>query len=220
MIKAVIFDMDGLLINSEPFWQEAEIEVFQEMNIHLTQELCQETTGIRVDEVVDYWDRKFPGKQLNKQEVARKIVAKVIELICCKGESKTGVDSILCFLKTQNVKIALATSSAYSIINAVLEQIGIENVFQEISSAMDEEYGKPHPSVYLTTAKKLQVLPQECLVLEDSLSGVIAAKAARMKCIAIPENFPHHSPKFIIADQVLQSLSEITLEVWQKLNEG
>jgi len=121
-------------------------------------------------------------------------------------------------LEGKNVKIALASSSAYSIIDTVLNRLGIKEVFEEIYSAAEEEYGKPHPGVYLTTAKKLQIKPQECLVLEDSLNGVIAAKAAQMKCVAIPELFPDYHPKYIIADLVMKSLSEVNNDIWDKIN--
>ena len=81
VIEAVIFDLDGLLIDSEPLWQEAEILVFQQVNIILTPELCLQTKGLRIDEVVEYWYQKYPWTNLSKQKVEQLIVAKVIELI-------------------------------------------------------------------------------------------------------------------------------------------
>ena len=218
MIKAVIFDMDGLLIDSEPLWHEAEIEVFRQVDIALTKQLCLRTTGLRIDQVVDYWYQRFPWEKFTKQQIAERIVDRVIELISKKGTAKEGVKYTLDFFKKQDIIIALASSSAYRIIDVVLNKLGIRELFQEIYSATEEEYGKPHPSVYITTATKLQVLPEECLVIEDSLNGVLAAKAARMKCIAIPEQVPDYDPKFVIADLILKSLLEINLENWQSLN--
>ncbi len=217
MIKAVIFDMDGLLIDSEPLWQEAEMLIFKQVNIMLTPELCLQTKGLRIDEVVDYWYQKYPWKNLSKQEVEEFIVAKVIELIHLKGEPLAGVDYAISFVKQKQVKIALASSSASKIIQAALQKLNLTDIFAEIYSAESEVLGKPHPGVYLTTANKLNVSPQECLALEDSLNGVLAAKAAQMKCIAIPEPLQYNNPQFAIADVILKSLEKFNDDVWSNI---
>lgn len=214
MIEAVIFDLDGLLIDSEPLWQEAEILVFQQVNIILTPELCLQTKGLRIDEVVEYWYQKYPWTDLTKQNVEQLIVAKVIELIHVKGKPLAGVDRAISFVRQKQVKIALASSSALPIIRAALQKLKLTDVFVEIYSAESEVLGKPYPGVYLTTARKLQVAPQKCLALEDSLNGVLAAKAAQMKCIAIPEPSQRDNPKFAIADTILQTLEELNDTVW------
>ena len=216
-IEAVIFDMDGLLIDSEPLWQEAEILVFQQVSIELTRELCLQTKGLRIDEVVNYWYQKYPWTNLSKQEVEKLIVAKVIELIHLKGKPLSGVNRAISFVRQKQVKVALASSSALPIIRAALQKLKLTEVFGEIYSAESEVLGKPYPGVYLTTARKLQVAPQKCLALEDSLNGVLAAKAAQMKCIAIPEALQRDNPKFAIADIILQSLEELDDSVWHSL---
>ena len=218
MIKAVIFDLDGLLINSEPLWQEAEILVFQQVNILLDNQLCLQTKVLRIDEVVDYWYQKYPWTNLSKQEVEQAIVAKVIELISFKGEPLPGVNSAISFIRTKPVKIALASSSSLIIIQAALKKLNLIDVFTKIYSAESERLGKPYPGVYLTTAQRLEVIPQECLAIEDSLNGVIAAKAAQMKCIAIPEAEQLNNPRFAIADKILNSLNELDDKVWNSLN--
>lgn len=218
MIKAVIFDMDGVLIDSEPLWQEAEIEVFKGVNVPLTREKCQETTGLRIDEVVNYWHRRYPWETPSQEIIAEKILQHLGELIRLQGEGKNGVKYVFQFLKEQNIKLALASSSARFLIDAVLEKLQLRSLFSVICSATEEEYGKPHPAVYLTTAKKLQILPQHCLVIEDSLNGVIAAKAAQMKCIAIPEKFPDYKPQFALADLILPSLFDFDTDIWRKFN--
>lgn len=218
MIEAVIFDLDGLLIDSEPLWQEAEILIFKQVNLVLTSELCRQTQGLRIDEVVDYWYRQYPWTNLSKLEVEELIVNKVIELIHLKGQPLPGVSQAIAFVKNQNVKIALASSSTSQIIQAALQKLNLTEVFVEIYSAESEMLGKPHPGVYSTTAQKLNVPPQSCLALEDSLNGVLAAKAAHMKCVAIPEAIQQKNPQFAIADLILKSLEEFNQPVWNSLN--
>ena len=223
MIQAVIFDMDGVLIDSEPFWQEAEIEVFDTIGLKLTHEMCRETTGLRIDHAVEYWLRRHAQLQGNDKpaipptELEERIVNGVIRRIQTRGEPMRGVDQALAFCKAKGVKIALATSSSYNIISAVLEKLNLRARFQLIYSAEEEPLGKPHPGVYLTVAKKLGLKAADCLAIEDSLMGVIATKAARMKCVAIPEPASRNDPKFTIADFVLGSLLEINDDVWSQL---
>ena len=218
MIKAVIFDLDGLLIDSEPLWQEAEILIFKRVNIFLNSELCSQTRGLRIDEVVDYWYRKSPWTNLTKLEVEELIVSKLIELIHLEGKPLPGVAEAIAFVQSKNVKIALASSSALNIIQAALQKLELAGTFVEVYSAESEILGKPHPGVYLTTAKKLNIPPQSCLALEDSLNGVLAAKAAQMKCIAIPEAKQQQNPKFAIANRILASLEELNDSVWKDLD--
>lgn len=218
MIKLVVFDMDGLLIDSEPLWHEAEMEVFQEVGISLNKENCLETTGLRVDEVVNYWHQRYPWESPGKDRLAEKIVDRVIELIINKGELKPGVESALNFIDTLGVHVALASSSFYTIINAVMDKFGLRKYFQVIYSAQEEEFGKPHPGIYINVARKFNVLPDHSLAIEDSLTGVIAAKAAKMRCIAVPEEAWCNDPRFVLADLKLPSLASLDINIWHQLN--
>lgn len=217
-IEAVIFDMDGVLIDSEPFWREAEMVVFKQVGVQLTESMCFETMGLRVDEVVNYWYRKQPWDNFAAGELEEQIVDAVIEQIVSSGRAKEGAEQAIAYFKNKGLKIALASSSPYRIIQAVVQRLGISENFDCIYSAEEEEYGKPHPGVYLTTARKLDVSPSECLAIEDSFNGVLAAKAARMKCIAIPEGSMHTDPRFVIADLILNSLLDFNNNVWQQIS--
>ncbi len=214
MIEAVIFDMDGLLIDSEPLWQEAEMQAFKKVNISLTRENCSETTGFRTDEVVDYWFRKRPWKGMSKSDMVEEITGDVIQLIKEKGNLKPGVQNTLDLIGDNGLRSALATSSNYRIIRAVLDKFNLNPAFEVIHSAQDETYGKPHPGVYLTASQKLKVYPENCLALEDSLAGVIAAKAAKMFCIAVPER---PDKRFVLADIQLSSLEEFNSDILRQI---
>jgi sugar-phosphatase len=120
----------------------------------------------------------------------------------------------------KQLKLALASSSAQRLIDAVLQKLYLTDTFEVVCSAQDEPYGKPHPGVFITTAGLLAVPRERCLVLEDSPNGVLAAKSAGMKCIAIPD--PHHfdDPKFCISDFKLRNLSEINDKLWHQLTQS
>lgn len=217
MIRAVIFDMDGLLIDSEPFWQKAEIEVFSTLGVSLTQERVQETMGLRVDEVIQYWYSRYPWKDYAEEKTARQIVDKVIELVQQKGIAKKGVYQIMQLFTQQKLPIAIASSSWNEIINAVVDRINIGESINLVHSAQDEPYGKPHPGVYITTAQKLGVAPSECLAFEDSPNGLLSAKAAKMKCVAVPDETLREDKRLYIADMKINSLEDFSVEVLKQL---
>ena len=208
MIKAIIFDMDGLLIDSEPLWEIAEMKTFSSLGVPLTSEMTKQTMGLRADEVVEYWFTRYPWKKLSKKEVEVLIVNDVINLVKEKGLPKSGVHQIIKLFAEKKLPTAIASSSQTKIIDTVIEKLGIGNTMKVICSAEHEPYGKPHPGVYLTTAKKLGVLPEDCLVFEDSPNGVKAAKAAGMKCIAVPDSKMIKDENFTLADLILTSLSD------------
>jgi len=217
MAKAVIFDMDGLLIDSEPLWRKAEIEIFPKVGIQLTPEDCFKTQGLRIDEVVALWHSRHPWSNISQADLTQQIVDRVIELILEEGQPLQGVEYIIGFFKERNIKIALASSSSYNIIEAVLKTLQIKEHFGTIHSAEEEKWGKPHPAVFITAAEKLAIDPQHCLVFEDSLFGVIAAKAAKMKVIAIPEGTNKTNNKFNVADGIIDSLNNFDEKLLRQL---
>ena len=218
MIRAVIFDMDGLLVDSEPFWAQAELEVFPQYGIDLTLEDCQKMQGVSIREVVRYWYEKRPWQGASVEQVARQITQRVIELILERGRLMPGVVEVLEFFRKKQIPMAVASSSEPHLIKLVLERFDIEKYFEFYHSARAEKHGKPYPDVFLTTAKRLQVQPQQCLVFEDSYNGVLAARRAGMKVVAVPYPQNFDDPRFDIADLKLRSLKDWNEDLWQKLN--
>ncbi|MEZ4826549.1 MAG: hexitol phosphatase HxpB [Bacteroidia bacterium] len=217
MIQAVIFDMDGVLIDSEPFWREAMIAAFHRIGVTLTETQATETMGIRINETVAYWYQRFAWKNHTVEEVVEDILQGVVAIIRSRGEIKEGVAEFMDFLAQKQIPMAVASSSATRVIDAVLDTLGIRDKFTVIKSAEFEPLGKPHPAVFLLTAEALGVNPAHCLVIEDSLNGMIAGKAARMKTIVVPEPLVAARPEFALADKKLTSLSEIDPQLWKAL---
>ncbi|MBZ8179721.1 hexitol phosphatase HxpB [Oscillatoria salina] len=218
--KAFIFDMDGLLIDSEPLWQQAEIEVFETIGISLTKTMSSETMGLRTDEVVKYWADKFPNISFNQPQIVERLINRMKELIITVGQAMPGAIEAVQLCKKMKVPLGLATSSSMTLVTSVLQRLELTNVFEVITSAEKEPFGKPHPAVYLTASDRLGIPATNCIAFEDSLNGVISAKAARMKCIAVPSPESREEPQFALADVTLSSLEQITqsqLEEFLKL---
>jgi sugar-phosphatase len=216
-IEAVIFDMDGILIDSEPLWQEAEISVFAELGIKLTTEMCIPMQGLKLEEVVKHWYSYKPWNYKSLVEVESKIIEKVNSLINEKGKPMAGLNNILEFFTDRKIKLAVASSSNMKLILSVVEKFNIKNKFDVLHSAQYEKFGKPNPAIFLTTAKKLHIKAPKCLVFEDSVNGVKAAKAAKMPTIAIPEKSAFDNSKFNIADIKIHSFLEFTNELFEQI---
>lgn len=204
--------MDGVLIDSEPLWKLAEIEGFGKVGINLTHTDCEETVGLRIDEVVKLWHKKSPWEGKSIDAVSQDIVDILIREIRTQGKALEGVHDTLDKLNSLGYSIGLATSSYERIIHAVLEKLEIKSYFHQVHSAEHETHGKPHPAVFLTTAGKLGINPADCLVIEDSFNGVLAAKAARMKVVAVPEKSHRYDERLIISDKIISSLKDFDIE--------
>ena len=205
-LNAVIFDIDGLLVDSEPLWNEAAAETFSFYGVNLTEEQYTSTTGLRTKEFVQWW---FAHYNIGHEEFARaekKIVQLVLDKIERKGKILPGVPYIFDFFSKKNLKIGLATSSPPALIELVVGMAGIEKYLHATSSAEELVYGKPHPQVYLNCAEELGIRPVECICFEDSFNGLIAAKAARMKCVIVPHPSQAKDERWGAADLKLSSL--------------
>lgn len=205
MLDAVIFDLDGLLIDSEPLWQEAERLRFGEVGVHLEAADMVQTKGLRVDQVVAFWFARRPWADPDHEGLADRIVDMVEHLMATRGNALPGVADALDACEKEGLAVAVASSSSHRLIDAALQRLGIADRFSVVCSAETEPYGKPHPGVFLTAAQLLGVEPTRCLVVEDSVLGMVAGVAARMRCIAVP---PGPDPRFALADEVLATLED------------
>lgn len=208
--KAVIFDMDGVIIDSEPLWQEAQIESLASVGVTVTRQDCEQLTmGKRVDEIARTWCEMY-SLSMPEKELESLILTKLCNRISTTGEAMKGVYDALSFFSQQGLKLALATSSNHVVIKAVFDRLKLWDKFSVICSAEDEEHGKPSPDVYLTAAHRLKVDVADCLVIEDSFVGLTAAKSANMMaCLVSPycqhSKFTKADKRYVNLDCLLQS---------------
>lgn len=207
MLRLAIFDMDGVLIDSEPFWRASHIEVVASLGNTISESDVRVMAGRRTDEVVREWHRRFKWQSVSPEEIEQLVVSKLIATIQERGRALLGVDKIIAELASHNIPMVIASSSSIPVIEAVIDKLELKQHIKLFHSAKNEKYGKPHPAVFLSAAEQMGIDRQDCLVFEDSVNGVIAAKAAGMKCIAIPEAANFDKPGFAIADQKVSSLN-------------
>ena len=213
MINTVLYDMDGLLLDTEPLWGVSMLRVAKKHKIPITHERFKDTTGLRIYEVTDHWAIHFPWEGKTAREVADEILDDIIASSKESAGVLKGVENSLKLLKKHNYKVGLASSSPKHMIDALVDHFDLTKYFDVITSADAVSLGKPHPAVFLNCAAELGSRPNECLVLEDSVNGMIAGKAARMKVIVVPDELHFDDPRFSLADGKLRSLEDFDLEV-------
>ncbi|WP_111637491.1 hexitol phosphatase HxpB [Marinomonas shanghaiensis] len=216
-MQAVIFDMDGLLIDSEPFWKQAEHEVFSSVGVELTEDLTALTAAMTTREVTEFWYAKQPWQDASLEEVENSVVERVKYLIETQGQAMQGVHDLLDSLQQAKVKIGLATNSPKGIIPSVLQRLNIADYFMAYSSAEEVSKGKPAPDVYQLTLEKLGIEAHQCIAFEDSLGGIKAALAAGIKAIAVPHANEFEHEKFDLAPYKLRNLSEFRYQIGNAL---
>lgn len=213
-IEAVVFDMDGVLLDSEPIWRAVEQEVFARLGIEVTKEDLMRTMGVRIADVVAGWYRRYPWQGPSPEEIADEIVERVADTIRREGGLNDGAVEAIDYFRGLGLRLALASSSSMRLIQAVLSMGGLEDRFDVVLTAEEESHGKPDPAVYLRAAERLGVPPERGLAIEDSLAGIRAAKAAGMVCIAVPEHPPQEA-RGAGADLVLGSLEDVDDRIWE-----
>ena len=207
--RAVIFDLDGVLADSEPWWNKIDAKLLREYGADYHGEYHREVLGVSYRLAVEFYKKKFginaPTEELMKRrgEIATEFFASSVGLF-------PNAKRVLEELGEMKLRLAVATSSVSASARPFLDRHRITGFFDVIITGDEIERGKPEPDIYLRAAEKLDMPANECLVIEDSLSGIAAAKAAKMRVAAIPDRRfvdPREYEKE--ADYLLNDLSEI-----------
>jgi mannitol-1-/sugar-/sorbitol-6-/2-deoxyglucose-6-phosphatase len=185
VIKACVFDMDGVLIDTEPVWRRVERDVFRRVGIELTDAQLRETWGMRIEEVVDFWYRVRPWDGIRPRAVQREIVRAMVDHVHNDGVPLPGALEAVNTARDAGLKVGIASSSSHELIEAVIRRLDLAHLIDAVCTADDEKLGKPDPAVYMSAARLLGAKPGECIAVEDSPAGVRSAKAAGMVCIAV-----------------------------------
>ncbi len=184
--QAIIFDMDGLLVDSEPIWEQAEISVLAAHGKTLDPKKREHLVGLRMDEFIPAFIRLFEV-DAPAAAVEAEIVNTMLGFIATQVVTRPGAPELLAYIQQNDIPCAIASSSPAVIIDAVVESQGWGEVFPIRVSAEVVAKGKPAPDVYLEAARQIGAIPGRTLALEDSPNGARSAVAAGMTCYAVPD---------------------------------
>ena len=188
-MKAVIFDMDGVIIDSEQHWKKQELNLFGELLGEWTKEDQHDITGLNVKDTYEILTTKY-GLPITYKEYMNKVENIALDVYRNKANLLDGLVDLLKELKQNNIPTALASSSLKEWIEIVMDRFDMRQYFDILVSAEEiNAPGKPAPDIYLITADKLGVKPENCIVFEDSTHGATAANKAGMFCIGLRNGF-------------------------------
>ncbi|MFH1521667.1 MAG: HAD family phosphatase [archaeon] len=212
MVNAVIFDRDGIIIDSESINIDSAIAAFEALGIGIKEEEKQNIIGRHPDDYKEYFLKKYDFSYPEFRKIQQETYYKLTDVVPYIHDTI----SLIKRLYSKGITLAVNTSSQKEGTMKILEKAKIKNMFKVITTFEDYKNRKPDPESYLVTVKKLGFIPQSCIAIEDSLAGVTAAKAAGMKCIAIPNEYTKNQD-LSKADLILDSANQITIELLNKL---
>lgn len=209
--KAIVFDMDGVLIDSEPLWHEAEIAAFGRHGLVLSAADCAQTTGVRIDHVVRHWRTRHPDvlAGVSDDVLVENIVAGVVARILERGVAVDGAVAAVQQAHDAGLRLGLASSSPPAVIDAVLTRLQVRACFLDVRSGWLLATPKPHPQIYLDACVALDVDVGAAIAVEDSESGLRAAIAAGLFVCALPDVRVPIPPSAARAHVVLPSLQDL-----------
>ncbi len=189
-IDAVIFDMDGTLIDSMWMWEQIDIDYLARFGYTLPADLQESIEGMSFKETADYIQKRFNIPE-DTDTMMKTWIDMAYEFYRTKVDFKPGAREFLTELKRRGIKIGMATSNAMELVNVVLDHLDAHSYFDEIHVSSEVKHGKPFPDIYLLVAEKLGVSHDRCLVFEDILPGIRAGRAARMKVCSVYDRYAH-----------------------------
>lgn len=209
-VRAVIFDMDGLLVDTAPVWRQVGNSAFAALGVDVAPFVeTGAVMGLSMEDAMAAFRTYAGWAPTDHPELEAGIEAGVLAAIRAQLELKPGACEALDFCDEHGLRTAVASGSTTAIIEAVLARVGLRARFTAVCSSSDEPLGKPHPGVFLRAAAELGVPARQCVVVEDAVAGCIAAKAACMRVVAVPEGPAVGDPRLAIADAVLATLAEL-----------
>ncbi|MDQ3003425.1 MAG: HAD family phosphatase [Fibrobacterota bacterium] len=211
--KGAVFDLDGLLIDSEPHWWWAQAITLEEAGAMVTESRMIETTDPGLEAAFILWREWLPEAPLEKKAIGDRLQELMGERIAKEGKAKLGVHHTIEICRKAGCRLAVTSSSGTLFIRIALRRLGVLEYFHVLVSSQEMQQGKPHPAVYMAVAKRLGLLPGECLAFEDSIHGLQSAKSAGMRCVAVPEGMGASGAGSGIANIVLPSLDSFTLHM-------
>ncbi|PYK75291.1 MAG: hypothetical protein DME42_02895 [Verrucomicrobia bacterium] len=207
--RAVIFDLDGVLADSEPWWNEIDAKLLAEHGVTYRGEYHRNVLGVSYRLAVEFYKKTF-GLSVPTEEMMRRRGEIATEFFANRIDLFPSVNPTLEELRQMNLRLAVATSSVSASARPFLDRHKLTSFFEVIVTGEEVDRGKPHPDIYLRAAEKLNVATDASLVIEDSLSGIAAAKAANMRVAAIPDTrFVDPGQYEKTADYLLKDLQEV-----------
>lgn len=218
-IKAVLFDMDGLMVDTESLSTEAFINSAKAQGYNMTKEETLKVLGFTKANIYQFWIDYFQGTNVDGKKLVDDHYEYIENVLYTVGPEKMPyVEELLKYLKENNYKIAVASSSDTADIKNNLEKTKLEKYIDEIASGAEVENGKPAPDVFLLAAERLDVDPKDCLILEDSKAGIKAGKASGAMVFMVPDTYTVDKECEDTADRILTNLGEV-IEILEGKNE-
>ena len=220
-IKAVLFDMEGLMVDTESLATEAFIHSAKKQGYDMTKEETLLVLGFTTKSIYDFWENYFKNSDVSGKQLVDDHYKYIEDILFTTGPRKMQyIEELLKYLKNSNYKVAVASSSSMNHIINNMEKTDLKKYIDEFASGAEVENGKPAPDVFLLAAKRLGVKSEECLVLEDSKAGVIAGSSAGAKVIMVPDMFKPDEECKEKAYRIVNNLGEVISILEEKNNEN